>query len=127
MIDLSKQYGQRLRALNITSGGILAEPLGLALTPWKRMRGLLARPCLKDLEGLLLQPCNSVHMFFMKYAIDVVFLDTQNKVVGLKKGLKPWHIATCFLAHSTLELVVGQISATKTNLGDLVVFEPVQW
>jgi uncharacterized membrane protein (UPF0127 family) len=71
-----------------------------------RLGGLLARPPLRDDEALYLAPCASVHTFFMRYAIDVVFVDRAGRVLKLAT-LAPWRAAACRGAHGVLELRAG--------------------
>ena len=57
-------------------------------------------------------------MFFMKFAIDVVYIDRKKKVRKTVKALAPWRLSACFSAHSVIELPVGMIQSTGTLLGD---------
>jgi uncharacterized membrane protein (UPF0127 family) len=72
---------------------------------------------------MLLTPESSVHMLFMRFPIDVVFLDRDHKVVGLRHGLRPWRIAGERGAYATLELPAGTAAATEIKEGDVLVFE----
>src|SRR5258705_9426165 len=102
-----------LRARNVTRGTIIAERVEVAETSETRKRGLLGRTGLEPGTGLWLVPCEWVHMFGMKFAIDIVVLDKNNVVVGVQEGLKPGWIGRLFWrAHSTLELPVGTIRAS---------------
>ncbi len=78
---------------------------------FSRLAGLLALPRLQSGQGLLLVPCASVHTAFMRYAIDVVFLDRAGVVRKIVPHLQPWRMAACAGAHQTLELAAGQASA----------------
>jgi uncharacterized protein len=73
-----------------------------------RLGGLLAVPRLREGQALVLAPCNSVHTLFMRYAIDVVFIDKQRRVLKLVENLRPWRAAACWHAHAAIELVAGQ-------------------
>lgn len=72
-----------------------------------RLAGLLAIAPLQAGEGLLLSPCASVHTAFMRYAIDVVFLDRAGMIKKIVPALKPWRMAACAGAYQTLELAAG--------------------
>lgn len=86
-----------------------------------RLRGLLFRAELSPGEGLYLEPCNSIHMFGMSYAIDAVFMDRSGVVVGLIESISPGKISRAFgNARSCLELPAGTIGATGTEIGDLI-------
>ncbi|MBE3102799.1 MAG: DUF192 domain-containing protein [Bacilli bacterium] len=91
----------------------------LANSYWTRCKGLLfyKKPIVD--EGLLITPCNSIHMFFMRFPIDVVFLDQSNGVVKVVSNLMPWKIVPpVHAAHSTLELPIGTIVTRNICEGD---------
>lgn len=114
----------RLRVVNATRGLVLADTLSLALDPWRRLRGLIGRPPLRIGEALLLRPCAAVHGAWMRYAIDVVFVDGEGRVVGLVTPLRPWsQSGYCRGACAALELPAGAVAAGGTALGDEVVFQ----
>lgn len=82
---------------------------------WTRLRGLLGTNSLNNEHGLLIVPCNSVHMLGMKYAIDVIYFDRQNKIIKIVENLKPcWGCSICFKANKVLEVNAGM--AKKYNL-----------
>jgi uncharacterized membrane protein (UPF0127 family) len=92
-----------------------------------RMKGLLGRAHLPEGEGILLSSCNSIHMFFMKFAIDAVFLDKESRVVYLCERIAPWKISRVILsAKSVLEIPAGTVAKHGIRLGDVVVFEAVK-
>jgi uncharacterized membrane protein (UPF0127 family) len=72
------------------------------------MRGLLGRSGLEAGEGLLLKPCGSVHTFFMRFPIDVVFLDRELSVVAVRPEVPPWRTAAARGAKVSLELAAGE-------------------
>ncbi|HET6347890.1 MAG TPA: DUF192 domain-containing protein [Candidatus Krumholzibacteria bacterium] len=113
-----------LRARNATRETVVAERVEVAGTSETRKRGLLGRTGLEAGTGLWLVPCEWVHMFGMKFAIDIVVLDKNDVVVGVQEGLRPGWIGKLFWrAHSTLELPVGAIRASGTAKGDRIVWE----
>lgn len=88
---------------------------------FSRLKGLMFRkePILN--EGLLIVPCNAVHMFFMKFPIDVVLLNEQNQVVEIFHSLKPWRMTKPVKsAHSTLELPAGSIKQLEIKHGSIL-------
>ncbi|MEI7998590.1 MAG: DUF192 domain-containing protein [Candidatus Omnitrophota bacterium] len=104
---------------NLTKETLLANSVEIANTPFKRMRGLLGRTSMKAQEALIITECNSIHMFFMKFTIDVVFLNKENKVIGLSKRIKPFECSPIFWrAVCAVELPEGTIEATNTQVGD---------
>jgi uncharacterized membrane protein (UPF0127 family) len=88
-----------------------------------RSKGLLGRKGLRPETGMLIDPCPSVHTWFMSFPIDVIFLDNKNRVVGLKRNLKPFRMAWSWRGAKTIELPVGVIASTRTLLGDFVAFQ----
>ncbi len=83
-----------------------------------RQKGLLARTGLNRGEGLWIVPCEAIHMFFMRFAIDAVFIDRNRRVVKAVRWLRPWRIAMSWKARSVIELPAGTIEATGTAPGD---------
>lgn len=90
----------------------------LAGTSRARRQGLLAKSLLSDGEGLWIVPCEAIHTFGMKMPIDSIFLDRTLRVRAVQKALKPRRIAVCLRAHSVLELPVGTIERSGTQIGD---------
>lgn len=110
-------------AFNRTRGCLLAERTERASTASERMKGLLGRRDLPRGQGLLISPCNSIHMFFMRFAIDVLFLDREGKVVRAIPRLRPWRATRVYLsARSVLELWAGALEETGTGPGDVIEF-----
>ncbi|MDG5788476.1 DUF192 domain-containing protein [Evansella sp. AB-P1] len=88
-----------------------------------RLRGFMFRKQKLHNEGLLITPCNSIHMFFMYITIDVVFIDNENKVVKVKESLKPWKfVLPVKHAKAAVELPVGTIKEYNLKVGDKLVF-----
>jgi len=108
----------KLRVLNQTRGTVLADHADIADTSQKRRTGLLKHSGLAEGEGLWIVPCESVHSFFMKFAIDVVFINKKRKVVKLRPNMVRSRVALSIRAHSVVELPVGTIEKSKTAKGD---------
>ena len=88
-----------------------------------RLAGLMFRKKLPKATGLLIVPCNSVHMCFMRFAIDVVYLDNDYNVIKIVKTLKPWiGISLCSGAWATLELAAGEAEYCGLQVGKKLVF-----
>jgi uncharacterized membrane protein (UPF0127 family) len=107
-------------AVNTTRREALATDLEIATSFSARSKGLLGRTGLEPGSGILIDPCPSVHTWFMRFTIDVVFLDGENRVVGLARDLKPFRMAGAWRAVKTIELPAGTIAATETAVGDSV-------
>jgi len=82
------------------------------------MRGLLGRASLPSGEGILLRPAGSVHTFFMRFPIDVVFLDRENFVVGVDEAVAPWRTAGRRGASAVVELAAGECERRGVAVGD---------
>ncbi len=93
-----------------------------ARTAWQRLRGLIGRPRLEPGEGMLITPCNSVHTLGMRYAVDVVFLDREGRILKLVTHLKPMRMAARRGARHALELPAGTAQSTGLRVG-----ECLQW
>ncbi len=105
--------------INLTQRTSLANSLEMADNPLKRMKGLLGRESLNKNEALVIWQCQSIHMLFMKFAIDVVFVDANNKVVGIVSKIKPFRFSPVFWKSAcAIELPAGTIEETKTQVGD---------
>src|SRR5918996_2669060 len=86
---------------------VVCERCLVADRPWARMRGLLGRTELPRGEGVFLRPAGSIHTFFMRFPIDVVFVDADGTVVGVERELPPWRTARRRGAKAVLELAAG--------------------
>jgi uncharacterized membrane protein (UPF0127 family) len=89
-----------------------------------RMRGLLGRSDLPQGEGVLLRPAGSIHTFFMRFPIDVVFLNQEDVVIEVVHRLRPWRAAGAKGAHSVLELAAGEAESRGVAVGAKLQFEP---
>jgi uncharacterized membrane protein (UPF0127 family) len=112
-----------LRVRNLSKDVFLGDAIEVAETSSARRRGLLNYRALTPGQGLWIVPCEAVHTFGMKFAIDVAFLNRRRTVVKIRKELPRRRIAFCLTAHSVLELPAGMLSQTGTAAGDQLVFE----
>ncbi len=100
---------------------MLAEAAEIADTSRKRRVGLLKHERLNPGEGLWIVPCESVHTFFMKFPIDLVYLDRKKRVRKVRHAVPPWRLSACLRAHSVVELPAGTVRQTGTQVGDEIV------
>ncbi|NLP13082.1 MAG: DUF192 domain-containing protein [Clostridium sp.] len=108
---------------NGTKGSVLSMNTIIADTFTKRFLGLMFKSSLPDNSGLLIEPCNSIHMFFMKFSLDIVFIDRDDRVIHLIENLPPWRCSKIvFGSRRVLELPVGTIKKSNTCVGDKLVF-----
>jgi hypothetical protein len=113
----------QIKVRNQNRGTVLAEAADVADTSAKRRTGLLKHTKLEPGAGLWIAPCEAVHSFGMKFAIDVVYLDRKKRVRKVRKEMVPRRLSACLTAHSVLELPVGVIEASRTEPGDQLEFE----
>ncbi|MEP6774143.1 MAG: DUF192 domain-containing protein [Chloroflexota bacterium] len=104
---------------NITRGITIADQAVRAASFLARGRGLMLAPPLAKGGALVIEPCNSIHMFFMRYPLDVIFLDENDTVLFMYKGIKPWRMGRVVrYAKCAVELPEGTIAASRTEVGD---------
>ena len=108
-----------MKIFNKTKAATLADEVILADTLFSRMKGLLGKRDLKKGQALILKPCDSIHTFFMRFAIDVIFVDRNNRVVLTLSCLRPWRLSPiCWKAKFAIELPSGAIQDSRTEKGD---------
>jgi uncharacterized membrane protein (UPF0127 family) len=108
---------------NQTRNAVLGEAVEVADSSGKRRVGLLRHERLDPGEGLWIVPCESVHTFFMKFPIDLVYVDRKRTVRKVKHAVPPWRLSACLSAHSILELPAGTVEKTGTRPGDELLIE----
>lgn len=114
-----------LRVVNTRHNRELGSRIQLADRWLARLRGMLAKPAPGPGEGLLLTPCSSVHMYGMRFALDIAFLDKRGVVIAVYPSLAPgsrtrWHRS----ATHALELPGGTLEVSGTDIGDVLVWSP---
>ena len=108
-----------MKILNLTRKTIVAEDAKIAASFCSRLVGLLNRTSLPQGEGLLLTRCRSIHMLFMRFPIDAIFVDKANTVVGLVRDLRPFGLSPFFgKAAFALEVPARTIEKSQTQMGD---------
>jgi uncharacterized protein len=112
------------RVTNSTRDALLARASAKASNPITRGVGLIGRRGLPDGGGLIIQPCNSVVSFFMRFPIDVVFLDKDFRVIHMIHAMPLWRSSKIVRGSKlVIELPAGTLSATSTTLGDTVTIQ----
>lgn len=111
-----------MRLVNKRNGALLAETVERAASLRARLRGLLGRDSIDG--ALVIEPCTSIHTFFMKFTIDAAFLGADGRVVRAIPALKPWRATRVYpSARMVVELPAGTLEKTGTCEGDLLAFE----
>ena len=118
-----RNYLSRVRVATLakTDGTVVAARCLIAERPWQRMRGLLGRSGLAPDEAMLFRPAGSIHMFFMRFAIDAVFCTRELEVIDVERGLAPWRVAGRKGAKVVIELGAGRAETVAT--GDRLVLD----
>ena len=97
--------------------------LEIADSFFARLKGLMGRKKLPQGQGLLILPCNSIHMLFMRFAIDAVYVDKNFVVKKIVKSLRPWlGMSVCLGAHAVIELNAGAADNLGLEVGSKIIF-----
>lgn len=100
------------------------QPTALELQPadtaWRRCRGLVGYLSLAPAHGLWIRPCNSVHCCFMRFSIDVIYLDREDRILRIRHRLRPWRFSLCWRARSVIELAAGECRRLAIQPGDRI-------
>jgi uncharacterized membrane protein (UPF0127 family) len=116
----------QIQVVNTTRGTVLGGQVRLADEALSRLRGYLFRTEPGPGEGILLSPCQAVHMFGMRFALDVVFIAEDGTVIAAHEGLQPWRWTPLYRrAMHALELPVGTIESSSTQPGDALSWTPI--
>jgi hypothetical protein len=108
--------------VNLSRDTVVAEHVEIARTIWSRARGLMLRSDFERGSALVIDPCSSIHMFFMRFPIDVLYVDKRDRVVRVQRGIKPWRIGPLRTkgSHYVVELPTGTVEQTGTSPGDQI-------
>lgn len=113
-----------MKIINKTKDTIVAEEVTVADTLLKRMKGLMGKREFREGQALILKPCNSIHTFFMRFSIDVLFVDKHNKIIDTIISLRPFRITRInFNASFIVELPPKTIQSALISEGDTLSLE----
>ena len=104
--------------VNERTGSIVAREIEFAADSSSRNRGLLGRGGLAAGSVMIIAPCNAIHTFFMRFTIDIVFVDRQGRVLKLFRSVRPWRVRVALRAFAVLELAEGAIEGSQIGRGD---------
>jgi uncharacterized membrane protein (UPF0127 family) len=110
--------------VNARSEVTIARDVNLALTRSERNKGLLGKDSLDVSAALVLSPCWSIHTMFMRFPIDVIFVDRNGRAVRIVRELAPWRMAGSRRAHATIELPAGSLRELDVRVGDELYLVP---
>ena len=120
---LMKPGGPVRSLVNERTGSILAHTVELAIDSKSRRRGLLGRDSLADLHALVLAPCNSVHTCFMRFAIDVLFVRRDGRVVKIVDRMGAWRVTASLRAFAAIEFPAGTLRRGGLACGDRIIVQ----
>ena len=110
-----------VRIVNLTKNTLIAQEAQIASSLGQRMKGLLGRRGLSTNEALILKPCSSIHTFFMRFPIDVLFLNQNMRIIRLIQPMLPNRLGpVVWGAKTIIELPAGRIAQTQIEVGDTV-------
>jgi uncharacterized protein len=113
-----------MKITNKTKNSVLADDVIMADTPLMRMRGLLGKEEFHKGQALIIRPCQSIHTFFMRFPIDVLFVDKNNKVIKTIDNLRPFRLVPVYFNSAfVIELPVGAIQQSSTSKNDTLLLE----
>ncbi len=116
-----------IRVRNITRETYLITRGRLADTFLSRLLGLMGRRSLAPGEGLVIVPSKGVHTWWMRFPIDVVYVDAAWRVIDIDEDLRPWRFGRIRgKAHAVIEVPAGTVASTRTRVGDVLALERVR-
>jgi uncharacterized membrane protein (UPF0127 family) len=113
-----------MRLMNERTRMPVADVVELADTRKTRRRGLLGRERLDDRSALMIVPCAAIHTAFMRFPIDLVFLDRDGCAVRTASRVQPWRIRMALRARAVIELPAGRLDTCEVALGDRLYLKP---
>ena len=119
MTTSSSFHQPQIRVTNVTRDRLLVTDGQVADGSLTRLRGLIGRRSLEPGQGLLIVPCHSIHMFFMAFPIDVLYVSAELEVIGIDHAIRPWRIGKPRpRSRFVVETPAGTTKATETQTGD---------
>ena len=110
-----------MKVINTSKNTLLADEARMANTFFTRLIGLLNRNSLRKGEALILTPSNCIHSLFMRFTIDVIFLDKAGKVIKTLPAFKPFRLSQIYFnSHSVIELPENALKFSQTQPGDII-------
>jgi len=105
---------------NVRTGQLVAQTIVPAFESRARRRGLLGRDSFPDGSAMIIAPSNAIHTFWMRFAIDVMFVRRNGVVVKVQQELSPWRIAVAPLGYAAIELPAGALRRSEVTVGDVL-------
>lgn len=113
-----------MKLINQDKNTVLSEDCIVADRFLTRLKGLLGKDRIEKGQALVLNPCNCIHTFFMRFSVDALFIGRDCKVIAAAADLKPFRVSRIYPnACCVIELPAGTIQSTATSIGDSIVLE----
>ena len=100
-----------------STGNVLFPETMEAVSFWQSFMGLMGKPAISCEEALVFYRTNSIHTFFMRFSIDLIYFDVNLKVVKVVPNLKPWRVSFCREAYGVIEVLGGEAEAKGVKIG----------
>jgi uncharacterized protein len=111
------------RVTNARTGAVVATRIDEAGNPWQAFKGLMFRKSLSPGHGMLFRPARGIHTHFMRFPIDLIFLDEHDRVVKIRPAMQPWRVDFTN-ARAVIEMNAGAAAEAGLQPGDQLVFSP---
>jgi len=115
-----------LRIRNGRTDEVIADFVRVADNPWTRMVGLLGKRELPLDQALLIRPCSSVHTFFMRFDMDAIFIDRENRVLKVVQNMRPFRFAGARRSHAVIEFMGGALKDGQLQPGDQLLISEAE-
>jgi uncharacterized membrane protein (UPF0127 family) len=121
-----REPASRFRLVNARTGAVIADAVTGAFDSATRRRGLLGRDAMADGEALIIAPTNAIHTFFMRFDIDVAFVNRDGCILSVRPSMRPWRMAFTIRAFAVVEVPAGTFAASSTVAGDTLALVPTE-
>ena len=123
---LLREPHSRLVIRNTRNGRVIADALTSAFDSKSRNIGLLHHRSFPQGAAMLIAPTSAVHTFFMRFPIDLAFINREGSVLKVCHSFRPWRIAAALRAYGVIELPAGTLAAAETVAGDVLAVVPAE-
>ena len=124
LLPLIKDIGGAYQLQNIRNGRLVAETVIPAFESAARRKGLLGRDSLANGSAMVIAPSNAIHTFWMRFAIDVLFVRRNGTVVKVARNVPPWRAVVGLRAYAVIELPSGALGPGDVTVGDVLALMP---
>ncbi len=117
-----------MKLVDRNTGEVIATDIETAYSFWPRFKGLMLRKDMPEGSALHISPCPSIHTFFMKFSIDILYLNRKNEIIGMERALSPGKVGKRFTGgHSVIEFPAGSLHNSAVHVGDALDFVDERW